>query len=150
MKTTLLAIENIENTQCAPFYLIFNSYTSCRQMLENGFFHADPHAGNLLAMPSGIACIHSKAHTHTLCENFCYKCILHSFLSFEIFFLFFCISLYKIMTIRKAVLFRLRYGELCREFPTVLYHRSCSTPCEQRLRFFGRTVQAYGIYPYGC
>ena len=22
-------------------------------MLENGFFHADPHAGNLLAMPSG-------------------------------------------------------------------------------------------------
>ena len=27
---------------------------SLRQMLENGFFHADPHAGNLLAMPSGI------------------------------------------------------------------------------------------------
>ena len=26
---------------------------SLRQMLENGFFHADPHAGNLLAMPSG-------------------------------------------------------------------------------------------------
>ena len=29
---------------------------SLRQMLENGFFHADPHAGNLLAMPSGINC----------------------------------------------------------------------------------------------
>lgn len=28
---------------------------SLRQMLENGFFHADPHAGNLLAMPSGDA-----------------------------------------------------------------------------------------------
>jgi predicted unusual protein kinase regulating ubiquinone biosynthesis (AarF/ABC1/UbiB family) len=28
---------------------------SLRQMLENGFFHADPHAGNLLAMPSGNA-----------------------------------------------------------------------------------------------
>lgn len=33
---------------------------SLRQMLENGFFHADPHAGNLLAMPSGqwtAACV---------------------------------------------------------------------------------------------
>jgi aarF domain-containing kinase len=29
---------------------------SLRQMLENGFFHADPHAGNLLAMPSGKLC----------------------------------------------------------------------------------------------
>ena len=27
-----------------------------KQMLENGFFHADPHAGNLLAMPSGKLC----------------------------------------------------------------------------------------------
>ncbi|KAJ1397750.1 hypothetical protein B484DRAFT_438541, partial [Ochromonadaceae sp. CCMP2298] len=27
-----------------------------RQMLENGFFHADPHAGNLLAMPNGKLC----------------------------------------------------------------------------------------------
>lgn len=29
---------------------------SLRQMLENGFFHADPHAGNLLAMSSGKLC----------------------------------------------------------------------------------------------
>ena len=29
---------------------------SLRQMLENGFFHADPHAGNLLAMPNGKLC----------------------------------------------------------------------------------------------
>lgn len=27
-----------------------------RQMLDNGFFHADPHAGNLLAMPNGKLC----------------------------------------------------------------------------------------------
>lgn len=25
-------------------------------MLENGFFHADPHAGNLLALPDGKLC----------------------------------------------------------------------------------------------
>jgi predicted unusual protein kinase regulating ubiquinone biosynthesis (AarF/ABC1/UbiB family) len=29
---------------------------SLRQMLENGFFHADPHAGNLLAMSDGKLC----------------------------------------------------------------------------------------------
>eukprot|EP00981_Chlorochromonas_danica_P009506 scaffold2709_cov163-Ochromonas_danica.AAC.8 len=29
---------------------------SLRQMLENGFFHADPHAGNLLAMKDGKLC----------------------------------------------------------------------------------------------
>ena len=29
---------------------------SLRQMLENGFFHADPHGGNLIAMPSGKVC----------------------------------------------------------------------------------------------
>jgi aarF domain-containing kinase len=29
---------------------------SLRQMLENGFFHADPHAGNLLAMSTGKLC----------------------------------------------------------------------------------------------
>jgi aarF domain-containing kinase len=29
---------------------------SLRQMLDNGFFHADPHAGNLLAMSSGKLC----------------------------------------------------------------------------------------------
>ena len=29
---------------------------SLRQLLENGFFHADPHAGNLLAMPDGKLC----------------------------------------------------------------------------------------------
>eukprot|EP01041_Mallomonas_annulata_P010624 gene10624-22181_t len=29
---------------------------SLRQMLENGFFHADPHGGNLLAMESGQLC----------------------------------------------------------------------------------------------
>ncbi|CAM9988269.1 unnamed protein product, partial [Ectocarpus sp. 13 AM-2016] len=29
---------------------------SLRQMLENGFFHADPHAGNLLALPDGKLC----------------------------------------------------------------------------------------------
>jgi len=29
---------------------------SLRQMLENGFFHADPHGGNLLATPSGRLC----------------------------------------------------------------------------------------------
>lgn len=29
---------------------------SLRQMLENGFFHADPHAGNLLATPEGKLC----------------------------------------------------------------------------------------------
>lgn len=29
---------------------------SLRQILENGFFHADPHAGNLLATPDGRLC----------------------------------------------------------------------------------------------
>lgn len=29
---------------------------SLRQILETGFFHADPHAGNLLAMPNGKLC----------------------------------------------------------------------------------------------
>lgn len=29
---------------------------SLRQMLDNGFFHADPHAGNLLATPEGKLC----------------------------------------------------------------------------------------------
>lgn len=29
---------------------------SLRQILENGFFHADPHAGNLLARPDGRLC----------------------------------------------------------------------------------------------
>ena len=29
---------------------------SLKQMLENGFFHADPHAGNLIAMESGKLC----------------------------------------------------------------------------------------------
>eukprot|EP01040_Poterioochromonas_malhamensis_P004059 gene4059-4343_t len=29
---------------------------SLRQMLDNGFFHADPHAGNLLAMANGKLC----------------------------------------------------------------------------------------------
>ena len=29
---------------------------SLRQLLENGFFHADPHAGNLLAMENGKLC----------------------------------------------------------------------------------------------
>jgi predicted unusual protein kinase regulating ubiquinone biosynthesis (AarF/ABC1/UbiB family) len=29
---------------------------SIQQILENGFFHADPHAGNLLALPSGQLC----------------------------------------------------------------------------------------------
>jgi len=29
---------------------------SLRQILENGFFHADPHAGNLLACPDGRLC----------------------------------------------------------------------------------------------
>ncbi|KAM3574399.1 hypothetical protein VYU27_003692 [Nannochloropsis oceanica] len=29
---------------------------SLRQMLENGFFHADPHAGNLLCTPEGKLC----------------------------------------------------------------------------------------------
>lgn len=29
---------------------------SLRQMLDNGFFHADPHAGNLLALPNGKLC----------------------------------------------------------------------------------------------
>ncbi|VEU42962.1 unnamed protein product [Pseudo-nitzschia multistriata] len=30
--------------------------SSIRQILENGFFHADPHAGNLLACPDGRLC----------------------------------------------------------------------------------------------
>lgn len=35
---------------------------SLRQMLENGFFHADPHAGNLLAMPSGTSAIQHRSN----------------------------------------------------------------------------------------
>lgn len=37
---------------------LVNTLVQCslRQMLENGFFHADPHAGNLLAMPNGKLC----------------------------------------------------------------------------------------------
>ena len=35
---------------------IIASLTALRQILENGFFHADPHAGNLLATPDGRLC----------------------------------------------------------------------------------------------
>ena len=47
---------------------------SLKQMLENGFFHADPHAGNLLAMPSGnnhsMLCIY-------VCHFNCVSTLLH-------------------------------------------------------------------------
>jgi len=37
---------------------LINTLIECslRQILENGFFHADPHAGNLLAQPDGRLC----------------------------------------------------------------------------------------------
>lgn len=37
---------------------LVNALVQCslRQILENGFFHADPHAGNLLACPDGRLC----------------------------------------------------------------------------------------------
>ena len=100
MIATLLAIihliENLEKTPCTPFYLIFTPYLSYRQMLENGFFHADPHAGNLLAMPSGIACIHTKAHRHTIFAKIsvinAFPIVLFSFKCFFFFSAFLCIK----------------------------------------------------------
>lgn len=38
------------------FFLSMNSSGSLRQIMENGFFHADPHAGNLLATRDGRLC----------------------------------------------------------------------------------------------
>jgi len=49
--------ENLAAFELDPKFLV-NTLTQCslRQILENGFFHADPHAGNLLACRDGRLC----------------------------------------------------------------------------------------------
>ncbi len=50
----LTEIETIKSRGMDPTHLIeIGVQCSLRQLLEHGFFHADPHPGNLLAMPDG-------------------------------------------------------------------------------------------------
>ncbi len=52
--TKLTQIDEITAQGIDATYLIeVGVQCSLRQLLENGFFHADPHPGNLLAMPNG-------------------------------------------------------------------------------------------------
>lgn len=52
--TKLTRLEAIQAQGLDARYLIeVGVQCSLRQLLENGFFHADPHPGNLLAMPNG-------------------------------------------------------------------------------------------------
>lgn len=49
--------KSLANQNLDPAHLVdILVQCSLRQMLENGFFHADPHAGNLLAMKDGKLC----------------------------------------------------------------------------------------------
>jgi predicted unusual protein kinase regulating ubiquinone biosynthesis (AarF/ABC1/UbiB family) len=50
----LTQLEAIKAQGLDPTYIInIGVQCSLRQLLEHGFFHADPHPGNLLAMPNG-------------------------------------------------------------------------------------------------
>mmetsp|Transcript_32067 Transcript_32067/g.124959 ORF Transcript_32067/g.124959 Transcript_32067/m.124959 type:complete len:157 (-) Transcript_32067:1185-1655(-) len=49
---------------------------SLRQMLENGFFHADPHGGNLLATKDASLCYLDFGMTSTLTQEQSYGIIL--------------------------------------------------------------------------
>jgi len=49
---------------------------SLRQMLENGYFHADPHGGNLLATPDGSLCYLDFGMMSTLTRDQSYGIIL--------------------------------------------------------------------------
>jgi predicted unusual protein kinase regulating ubiquinone biosynthesis (AarF/ABC1/UbiB family) len=52
--TKLTNMETIRSQGVDPSYLIdLGVQCSLRQLLEHGFFHADPHPGNLLATPDG-------------------------------------------------------------------------------------------------
>ena len=52
--TKLTELKAIEAQGISPEHLIeIGVQCSLRQLLDNGFFHADPHPGNLLAMPDG-------------------------------------------------------------------------------------------------
>jgi predicted unusual protein kinase regulating ubiquinone biosynthesis (AarF/ABC1/UbiB family) len=52
--TKLTRLEEIQRQGIDATYLInIGVQCSLRQLLEHGFFHADPHPGNLLAMPDG-------------------------------------------------------------------------------------------------
>ncbi|MEL6439377.1 MAG: AarF/ABC1/UbiB kinase family protein [Cyanobacteria bacterium J06621_8] len=52
--TKLTDIEEVEAQGINATYLVeVGVECSLRQLLEHGFFHADPHPGNLLAMPDG-------------------------------------------------------------------------------------------------
>ncbi|RMH66476.1 MAG: AarF/ABC1/UbiB kinase family protein [Cyanobacteria bacterium J003] len=47
-------LQQIQALGIDPRYMVYvGVQCSLRQLLEHGFFHADPHPGNLLAMPSG-------------------------------------------------------------------------------------------------
>jgi predicted unusual protein kinase regulating ubiquinone biosynthesis (AarF/ABC1/UbiB family) len=52
--TKLTNMEEIQSQGISPIYLVeVGVQCSLRQLLEHGFFHADPHPGNLLAMRNG-------------------------------------------------------------------------------------------------
>ncbi|NES85306.1 MAG: AarF/ABC1/UbiB kinase family protein [Moorea sp. SIO2B7] len=52
--TKLTNIKEIQSQGIDPTHLVeVGVNCSLRQLLEHGFFHADPHPGNLLAMPDG-------------------------------------------------------------------------------------------------
>ena len=52
--TKLTKLEELQAQGINPTHLIeVGVQCSLRQLLEHGFFHADPHPGNLLATPDG-------------------------------------------------------------------------------------------------